>query len=228
MKVLFIHHSVGRYVISAGGLRGRLRQLRPDVELWDHDYNDRGMSDGHGRLVPERLLPVPDDNTDVDGVLTMVRLIASGSDFGDRLNDFDMLIFKSCFPNNRLPDEAAGARARELYLEIASLVPMIKVPVVLLTTPPLVREKTSAASALRARELADWMKSDLDLGEGFVLDVFGLLAGDHGLLRNTLAFRYRKPWPLDSHPNGAGSRSVAGVIAQSLSQHIAKSGKLKD
>jgi hypothetical protein len=43
-RCLFIHHSVGRNLVSDGGLRAELAGVMPDLELWDHDYNRIGRN----------------------------------------------------------------------------------------------------------------------------------------------------------------------------------------
>lgn len=217
MRLLFVHHSVGRHIIHEGGLREKLASVNPDIELWDHDYNAIGMSDGDGRPSPEHTLPVPNDDTDPPGIEQFLRSMADEPEFAEKLSHFDGLVFKSCYPNSDIQSAAALATLREIYERVAQLSEEVQPQVVLVTSPPLVAERTTRGNAGRARDLAHWLLSTLPNRGVPVIDLFGTLAAPDGFLSGTLRLSYRKPWPLDSHPNGRGSQAGASLLATQLS-----------
>src|SRR5689334_14146151 len=98
LKALFVHHSVGRYIIARGGLRQRLSESASgrglEIDLWDHDYNKFGLSDGAGNRLG-RGFPIPGDNTDPDGLLELFRQANQGAPFATELHSFDLVLTKS-------------------------------------------------------------------------------------------------------------------------------------
>lgn len=79
----FIHHSVGQQIIQEGGLRQKLSAGIPSLGLWEHDYNEQGLSDGAG-LPLRTSLPIPDENTDPDGLLATLSGMEAGESWAER------------------------------------------------------------------------------------------------------------------------------------------------
>ena len=109
---LFIHHSVGGQIIAQGGLRQKLSQAMSSLELWDHHYNEVGLCDGGGSSLGTSF-PIPGDNTDPGGLLAILAGIEGGEPWAARARTFDVLILKSCFPNNAIRTGAAAQSLKE-------------------------------------------------------------------------------------------------------------------
>lgn len=207
---LFIHHSIGRQLLE-GGLRDRLAAGPQPVRLWDHDYNEIGLTDPDGR--PVGSFPVPDDDTDPPGLVRLVEALGSG-----RLEvpEHDVLVLKSCFPNNAVGSDDEAARLRETYVALQAAARRLPAHVLLLSTPPLVRESTSTAQARRAADTAAWLRETwAGPGLGFA-DLFGALSYRGGPLRGTLRTAYRARRPRDSHLSPAGARAGAAFVAEAI------------
>lgn len=213
-RVMFVHHSVGRYMIRHGDMRNLL--IAADVALWDTDYNKLGIHDERNAHVSGPA--VPDDNTDPDGLL---RIFTRGSDsdkqFIDWLKAFDIVAMKSCYPASNIESDAELTARKELYRRLSEVVSEVLPTTVLLTPPPLAPLRTTAANAARACELADWVTEDLKLPANVtVFNLHGLLAHVDGKGNGTLARPYRRLLPVDSHPNVAGAR----IAGQRLAAHL--------
>jgi hypothetical protein len=217
MELLFVHHSVGRRIVAAG-LREQLAAIDPSLQLWDHDYNHVGMTGPDNQRRQGGSLPMPDDNTDPPGLLKLLREAANGGELHSKLAKFEIFVLKSCYPNSNLASEAELASSKQTYLDIAEAASRLSQAVVILTSPPLVREKTTRDNSQRARELADWMASSGNLESVTVIDLFGALAARSGIFLNCLAMPYRGMLPFDSHPNGRGSRVAAKLVAKGVAE----------
>lgn len=220
MRMLFIHHSVGRYLLRDGELRRLLRDRCPTIELWDHDYNEHGLSDAEGQRVKGGEFPVPDDNTDPEGLVHLLQEFAPGASLAERAGDFDAFLLKSCFPNSNIRSKADLERLFETYESLTEACAKLSQRVVVISTPPLVIERTTPANAARAQELnAELVRLLPDRGVP-VIDIYSVLTS--GLsVSGTLSFKYRKPLPFDSHLNHAGSRVAAEVVADTCARLFA-------
>src|SRR3954467_14147041 len=92
-RCIFVHHSVGRYMLKYGSVRNTLDA--DNIRLWDCDYNKIGTHDGNGHEVEAPA--APDDNTDPGG---RQRIFSRGSaqdrEFIEWLATFDAVALKSC------------------------------------------------------------------------------------------------------------------------------------
>lgn len=215
-RVIFVHHSVGRYMIQHGDMRRLL--LESNVALWDIDYNKLGVREERG--MPVAAPEVPDDNTDPDGFL---RIFTRGSENDARfiawLQGFDVVALKSCYPASDIASYADLAARQKLYSSLSEAVSESLRRTVLLTPPPLAPWRTTAAKAARACELANWLANDLKLPANVtVFDLHGLLAHIDGKGDGTLARPYRRLLPVDSHPNTTGAHIAGRRLAEHLQQ----------
>ena len=215
MRALFIHHSVGRQLLQEGELRERARELVPALELWDHDYNEIGLSDGSGRRLG-RAFPIPDDDTDPPGLLRFLQGVAGDASYAEEVRAFDVLVVKSCFPTNAIDSEAAASALRETYLHLRELAAELPLRTVLVSSPPLVAESTSGAQRRRARELAAWLAQRWPGERTDFADLFTALAAPSGPFAGSLRLPYRLRRLRDSHPRQAGCHAGAAVVADAL------------
>lgn len=195
-------------MLSGGSLRNKLAQ---GIELWDHDYNRIGLSDGSGKRLG-RALPIPDDNTDPPGLLRLV------SEFSGALQDdvsrFECVVLKSCFPNSRVPDRDALIEIEGVYARLRQACLTLPVKVVLLTSPPCVRLRTNEAEGAHVKELNRWLCASWPTADGVlrVVDLHAALSTDEGWLRS----EFSRLNPFDCHPNRRGSVVAAEILADSL------------
>lgn len=210
---LFVHHSIGRQIIE-GGLRERLRLAGTD--LWDHDYNEIGLTGPDG--VPTgRSFPVPHDDTDPSGLVVLLRALTEGS-LPD-VPSHDLLILKSCFPNSAVTDEGLPA-LQDTYLELRDLARALPQTVLLLSSPPLSAESTSRREAANAARVAAWLAETWP-GEGLAFgDLFSALSHQRGPLRGTLRLDARARRPRDSHLSAAGARRGAALVADAVASSV--------
>ncbi|MFZ0161481.1 MAG: hypothetical protein WAL50_20820 [Kineosporiaceae bacterium] len=226
VRALFVHHSVGGQLLRQGRLRERLAGLAtaggPVVELWDHDYNQIGLSDGTGTRLG-RAFPVPDDDTDPPGLLRLVQGDGGGAPYLAELTGVDVLLLKSCFPNNRLRTDQDVTALRQTYQALFdTLGRWPSTRAVLLTSPPLHPRHTSGAEAARARELAAWLLQTPRPDNVGVFDLFGVLAAPDGSQAGMLRRNYRRRFRLpDSHPNDRGAQDAAVALTDYLAAMMA-------
>lgn len=212
-RILFVHHSIGRQLIEQGGLRERL----PGAELWDHDYNEIGLSDPGGRRTGHAF-PVPADNTDPEGLVALLGALCSGT--LAHVPEHDVLVVKSCFPNSDIRSDEDGARLRETYGALREAASALAQHVVLVSSPPLVVESSWPAAATRAADLATWLGATWPgPGLGYI-DLFGALSHRVGPLRGTLRLDCRSRRPRDSHLSVRGARVGAAAVADGLGRHV--------
>ena len=217
-RIIFMHHSTGQNLMNQGGLRGIL--AAHPYELWDHGYNGEGLSDASGHALGTNW-NVPNDNTDPDGWYHIFdQPISSPPDntFSHML-EYDVIIFKSCFPSSDIYSEERLEAYRSYYLSIRDVMDQhpdkIFIP---WTTPPLVPNETSPENAARAQQWSAYLTSDEYMAgheNVFVFDIFSLWSDEAGFLRA----EYRADeW--DSHPNEFANRTAAPIFAEFIHNAI--------
>jgi hypothetical protein len=212
---LFIHHSVGRQIIHEGALRQKLSADIPSLQLWDHDYNEPGLSDSAGLPLGE-CFPIPGDNTDPEGLLAILKGIEAGEPWADRAKTFDLLMLKSCFPNNAIRSDSAAAALKGIYQQMREVAMTLPQPVLLVSSPPLVFEATRPDQAARAADLAAWLESHWTGPRLGYANIFETLTYRSGPARGTLRLRYRRRRPSDSHLGVAGAEAAARTIVPAV------------
>jgi len=215
-NVLFIHHSVGRYLIAGGQLRRRLREQSETnaVNLWDVDYKKLGAHGPDGEAA-DIGIDIPEDNTDPDGFLRLLTA-AKHAAVRERITAFDAVIHKACYPASNLRDE--GVLAERIVLYRALLDACVNLPTffVLATPPPLTPLRTSRAAAQNAMTFATWFADVERPANVDVFDLHRVLRSDGGRYPGALSPNYRPLAPWDSHPNNRGRNAGAAALAVAL------------
>ncbi len=216
-NVFFLHHSVGMNLVDQGNLRELFQQA--GVDFWDQGYRYDGMRGPDGQDTGF-WYPVPNDNTDPDGLARVLAQQPRGLPVNalSGLLQHEVIILKSCYPNSSIADAAQMDALKALYVRMRNT--MDRHPdrlFILLTTPPLNPAETRLENARYAREMSEWLLSEEFQGGRAnlrVFDFYSLLAEndpaspEYGMLRAT----YRDG--ADSHPNAAANRAVAPQFAQ--------------
>lgn len=224
-NVLFVHHSIGRGMI-AGGLRDQLATR--GIGLWDHDENRFGLTDPDGRRVG-RALPVPDDDTDPDGLVRLLRDLAPGGPLAAELAGLDvsLLVLKSCYPNNAFSADLGRSLAEEAaqrgsYRELRDAATAVGLPVLLCASPPVAVEATNRHARHRAVALNRWLAGFWPGPDLWFCDLFSVLAAPSGPYRGGLRWRYHgRRWG-DSHLRGAGYRAAARALTESIDRALTR------
>lgn len=218
LRILFMHHSTGQGLIWQGQVRELFTAL--GYEFWDHGYNDEDLADASGAALGVDW-DVPGDNTDPDGWYAIFNQPVTdppANTFSHML-DYDVILFKSCFPSSNISDEAMFQDYQRYYLSIRAVIDQhpdtLFIP---FTTPPLVPNETDAAAAARARRWAEYLTSEQYRGDRAnlaVFDFFSLLADANGYLRA----EYRgDAW--DSHPNALANQTIGPLLVQFVDQAV--------
>jgi hypothetical protein len=210
ISVIFMHHSTGEGVIYAGGVVPMMTEL--GYAFQHHGYNGDGLSDAAGNYTGVNW-NVPGDNTDPDGWQAIFNQPVTDppSNTFSHMLQYDVIIFKSCFPASHIDSPGMFDAYMAYYASIRDV--MDQHPDKLFipwTTPPLVPNSTDAASAQRAQEWAAYLTSDEYLDGHpniYPFDINSLWADADGYLR--AEFRVDE-W--DSHPNDIGNQVVAPIF----------------
>ena len=218
ISIIFMHHSTGLGMMEEGGVRPALTALGYD--LWDHGYNDEGLRDPEGNYLGVNW-DVPDDNTDPDGWYAIFQqpFTDPPSNTLSHMLQYDVIIFKSCFPTSDIASEEQLQEYQRYYLAIRDVMDRYPDKIFIpFTPPPLVPNATTPENAARARRWAQYLTSDEYLAghpNVFVFDFFNALADEDGYLRA----EYRgDEW--DSHPNTLANQTVGPLFVQFVDEAI--------
>ena len=218
IRVIFLHHSCGSNLIHQGDVREGLTAL--GYEFYDHGYNGEGLCLANGSNSGTNF-NVPGDNTDPDGFATI---------FSQHLNDppdntfsylmqYDVIMFKSCYPASNISNDAQLDDYKSYYLSIRDRMDQYPEKLfIVVTQPPLVPNDTDSASADRARRFVNWLKSDEYLSghpNVYVFDFFGELADSNNVLKS----EYRMD-EYDSHPNDRANRAIGPIFVSFIDSAI--------
>jgi hypothetical protein len=219
VRIIFMHHSTGQGVIDQGGVRAALADL--GYEFWDHGYNGDGLTGPDGSSLGINW-DMPGDNTDPDGWYTIFNQEVTDppSNTFSHMLEYDVIIFKSCFPNADIQSEEQFETYRSYFLSIRDVIDQHPDKLfIALTIPPLVPDSTSPEAAVRVRRWAEYLTSAeyLDGHPNLVVfDFFNLLADESGFLRA----EYRGEDPTDSHPNELANRTIGPLFVDYVDQAI--------
>lgn len=233
-KILFIHHSTGGLLLRFGHIRKLLREKTPHLELWDHAYNlypvhmlswflgpltfRTGLSDSNGKMTGRDFNIVISNNSPKEYTDIFSRNPSDGT--LKQILDFDVVIFKNCFPTSKISSDQQLNEYKSLYKSIFRNLATYPNLFVVFTQPPLRQEVTNLDEAARARNLTTWMKSsEAGISKNIsVFNFFDLLADDTGMNQNMLKRDCCTIIPIDSHPNIRANRKI-GV---EFTNHIIK------
>jgi len=223
VSVLFLHHSVGRYLIQKGGMRAALRDS--GIAFWDHDYNYIGLTRPDGESAGYSYL-ISEDNTDPDGLERLftqkVRELPWNAISG--LMQHDVLVFKSCFPASRIASEDQLEAYKGHYALIRDFADQHPEKLfIALTTPPLNPAATDSEAAARARAFASWLASE-DYLDGHpnvqTFDLFDALAEDDPSQQDFNMLRREYRVGDDSHPNLLANQRVGPQLAEFIAEAV--------
>jgi len=220
-KMVFLHHSVGRGILYAGGLQRM---------LFDRGIFVSGATYGD-EIGQETDIPdwAPKFRDQMEKILTFKSHPDTYHTDGTRN---EIVMFKSCYPNSDIGDESAASGrtlpAFKAAFELlkAEMAARPETLFVYLTAPPQIEEKTTPENAARARQFNDWLlgeylpayHAEAAVDNLVIFDLFGLLAGEDNLLRA----EYRTGKERDSHPNEEASRLAAAAVAEVIEQAVAQ------
>ena len=220
--LFFLHHSVGDGLITGGNMRAEIAAYNSshgtNFRFWDHGYNSDGLRDPNGNFTGTNY-NIPNDNTDPEGLnyLFTSDSADAASARAQILNNYGVIAFKSCFTTAAIPDDATLEEYKNYYLEIRNVFDAHPNQLfVVVSIPPRHRLETNAAEAARAREFANWLKSNTFLGghnNVVCYDLFDELAGAD----NFLKYEYEQDHTVaESHPNDLANQTVGPDFAQFL------------
>jgi hypothetical protein len=224
-NVIFLHHSTGQNLITEGDVRPQLSNL--GYQFWDHGFNHTGLVRPDGAPTGTHY-GIPGargrGNTDVDGLASLFSQPVTDPPINafSRLLQHEVIIVKSCFPNSAIKSDETEEQFKTWYLQMRDAVDKNPDRVfIIMTSPPLHPQETSASEARRARAVADWLNSDDYLGERpnlFVFDFFDLLADKSS---HVLREEYRRlPDEPDSHPNQAANETIGPLFVRFIDEAI--------
>lgn len=187
-KVYFIHHSTGE-IYWNGGM---------EKALEDHGYTGSA--------------PWWDGGTDPQDFPTLF----NDANNWDILNNYDIIIFKSCFPASDITSDSMLADYKTWYKELYNVYrahsDKLFVP---MSTPPLLESHTSYSAAQRAIAFENWLIGDYKNNyNGNNLAPFGLhtlLDDDSGYLHSDFISD-----PNDDHPNSHSGE----VVGEAMWKHL--------
>ncbi|MBD3401565.1 hypothetical protein GF420_01615 [candidate division GN15 bacterium] len=216
-RMVYLHHSVGRRILSQGGLRNDLLDmgiLVKSATYGDEIGEDTDICHWAGKF----------DSSMSD----ILEFRSHGNLYHSDGTTNDIVVFKPCYPNSdivgegTMPGDPYGeertmANYKATFEHIKPL--MAEHPnklFIYMTAPPRVPEATTVEMAARAKEFNDWLINEFqpnyatETGQNnfYVFDLFGTLANEKGFLRAD----YRLNLPGDSHPNEAGAKAAASAF----------------
>jgi len=133
MSVLFIHRSVGQNLLDDGAL----------AEVLDSAANQAGLTIEFADINNNLDHKIPANDTKPTDYLSY---------FSAQSCSEDLVIIKSCYPNNAIQSGRALSELKETYSKlVAAFLPRSKGKLLILTTPPLRPARTNPKQANRAR-----------------------------------------------------------------------------
>jgi len=218
LSMVWLHHSTGDALLR-GGL---LDALNADGIVF-HDINyDQAVVDGY----------VVGDHTDIPDWPKTFNTpkyfdVVKSWKLSDGGKHHDIVMFKSCFPNS---DITSDRMLDEYKQDFGALVGTFRAnPDILfigMSTPPLVKAKTTPDAAKRARLWSQWLTTQYaqDLKNVKIFDLFDALAiAADKPDSNTLVPQFSKS-SKDSHPSPEGAQAVTRLFIPWLNRAVRESG----
>lgn len=193
----------------------KLRYRLQGIELSSINANKCRFTDSEG-FVEDSPLPIKEGKTDPEDLAEFFSN-ARREGYEDALNEFDCIVFKSCYTANSLKTDKRMESQVEAYRKIKQYVQGHPGQnFIVCTTPPQTQICTTAKSVKRARVIRHWILDNFQtLPNAQVLDIFGILASKKGVLDK----KYHRFAFYDQHPNRLGSQMIAEALERIL-MHI--------
>ena len=217
--IIFLHHSVGANLIQQEGVRQSLTDL--GYEFYDHGYNGDGLTLADGTPA-DRDFGVPDDNTNPDGFADIYAqpLDDPPDNTFSHLMQYDVIVFKSCYPVSNIQSDAQLAEYKSHYLSIRARMDQYPNKVfIVVTPPPEIPADSDPQGAARARDFADWLASGEYLDghpNVFTFNFFDLVADP---ATNMLRADYGTD-EFDAHPNELANQTVGPLFVDFIDQSV--------
>jgi len=228
-QLLFIHHSVGRIWLGPGELRSALMANGigvKDATRGDEIGESTDMSDW-----------IPKFTEQFDKVL---KFEGNPNVYYKDARQNDIIMFKSCFPNSNIIAEGeAPGNANDKTMTVWNFKAIMnelkgvfqrhpQKTFIYVTSPPLAQFETNADNAKRARQFADWVKTEYlrDYGAQtglknlLIFDFYDILADSDNMLKKEYMSREN-----DSHPNVAGCKIATDAFISFLAANGVIQGK---
>jgi len=200
VKILFIHRSVGQHLLIYGDLRAKLEVK--GIKLDDYNNNAGTLTQNDG-TTDNSVISMPGNNTNPDN------LEAFFSNWNGVLNNYNLIMTKSCYPNSHIKSDEQLEKIKTQYTSIINAFNNHKKSLLILTTPPLRPITTNNSEAERADELANWLVNQAK-GNIHVFDFRKMLANKRGMLK--AGYRHwSMPW--DNHPKAIAHKTIAPQLA---------------
>jgi len=223
-NIFFLHHSTGRNLIEEGDVRGSVQAYNTardaQIGFWDHDYNYIGLRNPSGAYLGYSY-NIPGDNTYPDGLHQL--WTTSNSARAAILENHQIIAFKSCYPACDITSDAQLQQYKTWYLQMRDVFDQYPHKVfVIISPPPRHRLATSATTAARARDFANWLGSAEYMSGHANLRFYDLFdrmahADDGSDQANCLRYDYERSHSSnDSHPNVYANQCEAPEFTQFL------------
>ncbi len=211
MKVLFIHRSVGRDIIKQGKLRDVLAEQ--GIMLDDYD-NNSGLLTLHTGETLKNTITIPGNNTNPDNLASFFNA------WSPVLDDYDLVVIKSCYPNSHIKDESELEEIKESYAQIIQSFVGRNKQLLILTSPPLRPLLTNEIEARLSSQLAYWLVSRSSENIE-IFDFHHALSEPEGRHAGMLKRSYRRLLPFDNHPNRKAHIVIAPQVAKKIEEVFA-------
>ncbi len=217
----WMHHSTGKDLLE-GGLLAALKAN--NIKFHDMYYKE-GTVDGY--VIGDHT--DPQDFHKAFGSPKYFDVIRKWELEGGKQHD--IVMFKSCFPASDIKDQAMLDKYKEYYrLLFPSFKKHKDILFIGMSTPPLMKGKTTPDNAKRAREWAKWVTTEYatDIPNVQIFDLFAAMAILEGKPdQNTLAPQFGAD-KYDSHPTKEAAKAVTRLFIPWLNRALRESGKVKD
>jgi len=217
--VLFIHRSVGYYLIRDGGVRKLIANTKPPFVFDDYFQNFDILTDSKGREAKQGFT-FPGGDTKPEGYAQIFSndVAPTYKSIRDLALKYDVIVIKSCYPNSNIKNDEQLEAIKKHYISIAEFFNQYpNKQLITLTSPALTPLMTNPNRAKRARKLANWL-ANADLGNNVsAFNFFDLLAAPK---TNWLRRSYRRKLPVDSHPNTRADREIAPLFVDFIRRKI--------
>ena len=218
LSLVWLHHSTGDRLLK-GGLLEALKAN--NIDFYDINYKEAAV-DGY----------VIGDHTDIPdwpknfNTRKYFDVIKSWELKGEG-KQHQIVMFKSCYPNSNIKDDATLAKYKELY---NSLLPTFTAnPEILfigMSTPPLVKPATTPQNAARARAFAKWIGTEYAKGikNVRIFDIFNALAVNEAAPQPNTLPRFFAEGDDDSHPTPKAAAAFTRLFIPWFNRIVRQAG----